>query len=239
VATVLDEVTAALKELGVLAANEVADAGQAEDGRLALNRLVDQWAAERLQIFTITRTTWTIATGVGTYTVGTGGTVNVARPVFLDHVNYIETSATPDLELQLSPLTDDAYAGLAVKALTATDPSAWYYNPTFPLGTLNLWPIPTSTTLLGALYAPQAVATFSALSTSVALPPGYERMIVKNLALEMAPGFIGLQVNPLLAKQAQDAVAVVKRVNRRLVDMSFPADALIGGGGSWSIYTGP
>ena len=239
-ATVQDLVTRSLKELGVLSEGDTPTAAAALDALEALNSLVDQWKAERLEIYSITRTTWTIVSGTGAYTLGTGGTINVARPVYVENVAYQDTSPTLTTEYPMSSLTDDAYQGLVLKTETSPFPQAWYLNPTYPLSTLTLWPTPTSSTLQGVLYAPAAVQNFAGLSTTVDLPPAYSRMLVKNLALELAPSYLYERPpNPLLMEQARDSKAAVKRSNQRLQDLQFPADALIGTShGSWSIYTG-
>lgn len=238
-ATVLTVISDALKELGVLAAGEVATDAEATDAMGSLNQLLDQWAAERLSIYSIVRTLATLTASTASFTVGTGGNVNIARPVFIDHINYVDTSQDPDLELPLNKLTDDMWAGIPQKALTSTLPTSYFYNPTYPTGTLYPWPIPTSATLQWAVYAPTAVTQFTALTDAISLPPGYWRMLVKNLALDLAPAY-SKQVSPALVGEARDTVATVKRANKRLADLSFPASALIQGAGqAWSIRTGP
>jgi hypothetical protein len=236
-AVVLDLVTDALSDLGVLAASESATAADADSGLRALNRLVDQWAAERLAIYQSVRTTFAIAAATQTYLVGTGQVVNVARPVFLDQVRFSDSSTTPATEYPLDPLTDDAWAAVPQKTLTSPMPAFWHYKPSYPYGTLTLWPVPTATTLQGVLCAPQAVAEFSALSTEIALPPGYRRMLVKSLALDLAPSY-GRQVNQALAIAAQDALAVVKRANRVVRELGFTADVLSPGWSYFDINTG-
>lgn len=233
-----DLVTASLVDLGVLAAGETAQAGDATFALETLNRLMNQWAAEKLQSYTLTRTMWSITANDGDYTVGSGANVNVARPVHVDDVRFIDTSTDPDTEHPMDKLTEEAYAAISQKALTSVYPSKWYYNPTYPNGTLNLWPVPTSATLQGALYAWAVLGTFASLSTSVSLPPAYERMIVKNLAIELAPSY-ERSPNPLLIEQARDSKAAVKRSNSRLQDLSFDRGSLIQGGGpgGYSIYT--
>jgi len=233
-AEVRDIVTAALRELGVKAAGEVVTADEADSGLEELNRLVDQWAGERLLIYRVTRTTWTIS-ATQNYTVGAGGTVNVVRPVYLDHVNLIDTSTDPDQETPLTPLTDDGWAAITQKAATSTQPTNWYYNPTFPLGTLSLWPIPSSATLQGALYAPQQTSEFASLDEVISLPPGYRRMLVKNLARDLAPSY-GRPVHPELKEEAIESKATVKRNNYRPSDLSFDA-AVLGGNGGYDIMT--
>lgn len=224
--TVSDLCQSALEDLGVLGAGETMDSGDLQTCFKSLNQLMDQWAAERLTIYTIAETTWAIVSGTGSYTVGAGGDVNVARPVYPKQVHFRDTAPTPDVEYQLVPYTDDDWARQSIKTLASVLPTNFYYNPTFPLGTLELWPVPTSSTLTGVLYAPAATAQFAATSTSVSLPPGYERFIVKNLAQEVAAKF-GAVPSPGIIQAAMDSKRVIKAANERLSDMSFDAGALI------------
>lgn len=236
--TVQDIITTALERLSVLAAGETPEYQDSTDGLDALNSLIDQWASERLQIYSITRTTWTIVSGTSVYTVGTGGTVNIARPIYIQNLDFQDTAVSPTIEYHLNKLTDDAYAALPIKGLQATLPQSWYYNPTFPLGTLTFWPVPTSTTLQGVIYAATAVTEFAALTDTVTLPPGYRRMLVNNLALELASDF-GADPKPSVIKAAQESMEAVKRANFRMMDLSFTADMLTKRGSSWLIQAGP
>jgi hypothetical protein len=226
---VLDLVTDALNEIGLLASGETATADDGWVGLRALNRMVDAWKAERVFIYQVARSTWSIVSGTGSYTVGTGGNVNIVRPVRIDSIAISDSSITPPYEIPLRMMTDADYAGIRIKTQQALRPSAAWYNLTFPTATLVFWPVPTSSTLLGVLYAPQAVDEFAALADTVILPPGYRRMIVKNLGLELAPQY-GATVSPQLERlerQAQDSFAVVVRANKRLQDLKFEPGALM------------
>jgi hypothetical protein len=195
--------------------------------------------AEKLTLYAQARTVWTIVSGTGVYTVGTGGTVNVVRPVYIDQINFQDTSPTLTTEYPLSDLTDDAYAGIVLKTLSSPFPASWSYDATFPLGTLTLWPKPTSTSLQGVMYSPVAVPNFPLLTTVVSLPPGYEEYLTTTLALRLATPY-GRQVDPSLKERQTEARSIVKRANAKLMDLSFEAGALIGnGGGSFDIRTGP
>jgi hypothetical protein len=235
--TVLDVITASLAEIGVLAAGagEAPTASQAAAALRSLNALIDQWKAERFQIHTITRTTEPIVASDGTYTIGSGGDVAIDWPVYVDHVNWIDTATDPDQEYPLHEMTDDEYAGIFAKALTSALPSSWYYNPTYPLGTLTLWPTPTGSGLEFAMYTPTPVAEFAATSDSVALPPGYRRMLIKNLAVELMPSYLR-DPNPILLRQAQESLAQVKRSNHRLKFTRIGADVPgVSGSGRYNI----
>ena len=238
-ATYADLIVAALQDLGVLQAGETPTAEDAELARNALNRLLDAWGAEGLMLHATSRTVWTITANDGSYTVGAGADVDtgagVGRPVTVQHVNIIDTSANPDQEIPLRPLTEDAYAAIPQKALTSNWPTHWYYNPTAAFATLILHPTPTATTLQGALYA-KTMLSQAALASTVTVPPAYGRMIAKNLAVEVAPAF-DRQPSQILMEAAVKSLAVVKRSNRRLADLSFEAGACVRDAGRYDIYS--
>jgi len=150
--------------------------------------------------------------------------------VFVQDVRFQDTSQDPDLEMGLSMLTDQAYANIPQKALTGTFPTSVYYNPTFSTGfaTLTFWPVPTSSTLQGVLYAPATLSQVSALSTTVLLQPGYQWFLQEQLAVFLAPEF-GVPVSPELRESAREAKANIKRANIRIVEQATWVGNLLGG----------
>jgi hypothetical protein len=231
--TLLDLVIAAFQEIGVLAEGEVPTAYQGADALKATNRMLDQWQAESLQFFLIQRTTWPIISGTSDYSVGLlSGTIVAPRPVssqFISQINILDSASTPSLESPLVPLTLAQYAAIPQKTLTNTVPTSWYYDPIYPLGIVKVLPVPTATTLTCVLLDPRAINAFANLSDTIALPPGYEELLVTNLAVRLATPY-SRQVDPSLRERATDAKAIVKRANSPLVDLTFPADALMGNG---------
>jgi hypothetical protein len=159
------------------------------------------------------------------------------RPVYVDHVNYIDSNNNDELEITLQPLTDDAWSALRLKPQTSPLPIYYYYNPTFPYGSLNVWPVPNQSGLTLVVYAAYPITKFASTTAAFYLPPGYERMIVTNLALELAPEY-GAQPSPLLMQQAQDSKETIKRSNVRVADLRYDAALLGGGGRRYDIRTG-
>jgi hypothetical protein len=222
--TIGDAITAALTDLGLVAAGEVP---APEDSALALARVndwLDALTTEGLALFGRTRTTWALTAGVSSYTVGVGQTVNVAPPggpEAIENLGYLDTSQSPVTEYLLGrPLTEDAYAAIAQKTFASTYPTAWYYRPGATTGTLVAWPVPTSTTLQGVLYTATPLAEFTGLAETLALPPGYRRFIRTNLAVELAPAF-EVQPSPVTIELAIASKAAVKRANVREADLSL------------------
>jgi hypothetical protein len=231
--TAQDLISAALKRIGVLAAGETPQAEESADGLLRLNALIDSWANERLTVYTITRTTWTIVSGTAAYTLGLAGTVAVARPIYVSRIGYVDTTPTPDLERQIDQLSQEQYQAIGEKAQTGEFPRAVYYNPTYPLGTITYWPTPTSSALLGVIYAPAPVTTLATLATSISLPNGYERALTANLAIELAPEY-GRPLDPALKMMADESKASIKLANYRPIIITGDP-ALSGCGGRWDI----
>jgi len=232
--TVSDLITGALQDLRVLQVGEVVSSNDASFALERLNDWINALATEGLTVYTNTRTIWTLSTATS-YTIGSGGAVNCARPtgpMDIVDIGFQDTSVSPTIEYNLGPvLTDDAWAGIAQKELTSVYPQAWYYNPTWTagLGLLYPWPIPTSTTLQGVIYAPTPVSEFSAISETIALPPGYRRFLRTGLARELSSAFDAALTQEMQIA-AIESKADVKRANMRLSDMSSGVAGILFGG---------
>jgi hypothetical protein len=216
--TISDLCTTALQRLGILQAGETPSN---EDSTLALarlNSLIDSWRTARLFDYSLVRTTWAITASTGSYSVGTGSTVNVQRPAHVLRIRLIDTSVTPNLEMSLGePLTEAQYQAIPQKALTSPYPQRVFYNPTLPTGTITFWPVPTSTTLQGVIYTPNASGTV-ALTDTLAVPPGYQLFYEESLAIHMAPDF-EREPSTVLVRSQQRAESAVKRSNLKLADL--------------------
>lgn len=225
--TVRDLVTAALRDLGAIASGEALTADEAADGLAILNELVASWNLERLMVYTITETLF-VLTGAASYTYGTGGTINAARPVRLEKAAQRLAGTTPALDLPVAVLTDEEYHDLSLKPLTSTYAHALYLDGAYPLGTLRLWPVPPAGDTL-VLWPWNQIAAFAALGTTVDFPPGYARALRTNLALELSPSFRDSTITPWLAAQALESKALIKIANSRPQFLQMPDGIPTGG----------
>ena len=114
--TVSDLITGALQDLRVLQVGEVVSSNDASFALERLNDWINALATEGLTVYTNTRTIWTLSTATS-YTIGSGGAVNCARPtgpMDIVDIGFQDTSVSPTIEYNLGPvLTDDAWAGIA------------------------------------------------------------------------------------------------------------------------------
>ena len=244
-ATLRDFLTESLEELGIAAAGETPTANDLDYAFRRANRLFDRMKVEGLHIpYPQTRTTWSFgAVPVATYTVGTGGTINVARPPWINTVKFYDSSLTTINEIDIGAgLTDEQYANIPMKALTTPYPTCWYWNPTFGttgLGSLTFYPVPTTTTLVGVLYAPSVLAEFTGLTDTISVPPGFHEYLVYEVALRLAPGF-RREPSATLLKLHAGAKSTLEASLLRMSDLRFPAQVLGGErGAGWSALIGP
>ena len=163
--------------------------------------------------------------------------VDIPRPVSAENmtVKLVNTSLSPELETPLIMHTDDSWAGVTQKDATSVAPTHWYYETTYPFGTLHLWPVPTGSDYEIAIYTPTPVLPNVTLDDTVTLPPAWYRMLQKNLALELAPSYPGCTVSQLLVKAAAESLASVKRSNIKPLDMSFDSATLTQRRSLWDI----
>jgi hypothetical protein len=106
-----------------------------------------------------------------------------------------------------------------------------------PVSTLFLWRVPSKALTLELGVWAELTAFTADLAAQIALPPGYERALLYNLALEFAPKFEGAEVSELVARTAPESKAAIKRVNMPVPLME--CDSGVGAGrGYYDIRTG-
>lgn len=233
----------ALLTLGVIAPGETVDGSTSSDCLRLLNDMVDQWGAERLTIFTVTRSVHTLAASTQTYTIGTGGTFNVERPEWIDAASIIPDNTKPassKLELPIAMLDDGQWQQIAVKGVTSTYPTKIHYDHsnTSGLGVISVWPVPTGAGSDLVLYIPAALSEFADLTTDYSFPKGYRRALHYKLAECLAPDF-GRPFTPDQRNLTNKAFGIIKEHNARPFAQLGIDPALIGSGrGYWDWRTG-
>lgn len=222
-------VESSLRLIGVLASGEAASAAEATDGLNSLNDMLDSWSNENLFIPNKVREVFPLTSAKQTYTMGASGDFNTTRPISIENVLVQLGSSSPAVEMPMRILTKDEFANITLKGTTSTFPEACYPEGTYPLETLNVWPVPTTGNNL-VIYSAKPLANLSGLSSTISLPPGYQRMIRFNLAVELGPEY-GKAIPEAVAAIAETAKAAIKRKNSKpkylLVDEAISARASI------------
>lgn len=145
-------------------------------------------------------------------------------------------------EIPIGVMTVDAYQSTRVKTLSNTQFTQLYYNPTYGngLGTVWLWPTPSTAVNACVIYAPQAVDAFADLTTQYAFPPGYADLFEYSVAQRLiAPyGIANPEVKASVAQGLLTASTLVKRQNVRWNDLPTDTGAITGPGSLYNILTG-
>ncbi|MGH9404405.1 MAG: hypothetical protein ACRD3D_01055 [Terriglobia bacterium] len=231
-------INSALRLVGATASGEGPTGDESKDSLAALNDMLDSWNTQRLAIYTVVRNVFSLVSGKGSYTYGTGGDFDAPRPPRIVRASLvINSNPSQPLELPIPLLTLGQWQSEPVKDVQSSFPLEVYDDQGFPFRTLAYWPIPVQAGNQAALYAWQALPQFADLTTDYEFPPGYARALRFNLAVDLAPEFGVQQVNPVVMKGAADSLAVVKVMNIRTEPMLCDAALLTRGGGIYNWLT--
>jgi hypothetical protein len=86
------------------------------------------------------------------------------------------------------------------------------YQPTFPYGTLYVYPAPGAP-YVGHIFSDIILSEFASTTTPYSLPQGYTRALKKLVALELAPIYGKTPTNEL-KKQCKEALELIKGTNQ-------------------------
>lgn len=232
--TVRDLINGSLRLINVLADGETATASQHSDALSVLNQMIESWSIENLIIFFTTREEFTLTPSDGSYTIGSSGDFNTTRPIDIESAMLEDQSVSPTVEYPLELITSRQWAEIDIKDLESPLPIKLYYDPTFPLATLKLWPIPSTAHKL-VLYSKKALTEFASINTAISLPPGYWKALRFNLADELAPEY-GKEASATVKTIASEAKANIKRKNIKPIYLK--TDMATTGNRPFNIYTG-
>ncbi len=208
-----DLVSASLRLIGAIAPGESLAAGEATDGLAALNRMISSWSNEALLIYAKVRETLPLVPGTAAYTVGVTGNLNTTRPLKIESALIRNSSVSPAVEYPIRMLSLDEWTSIAVKDLTTELPTDMYVEGTTPLETVNLFPVPSVAHTL-VLWSWKPLTEITTLDDVIAFPPGYERALIFNLAMDIAPEY-GKAIPDAVASGATDSRTAIKRMNIR------------------------
>jgi hypothetical protein len=230
-ATAQTIINSALRKLGALGVGESPDATESGECLTSLNQMLEGWRNEGLMAYAISLQTKAINAGAYSVTIGTAGAWAIERPLWLGSAAWTESDSTTPIETDMS---QGEWTNSDVTDSSGT-PNRLYYDTAYPTGTLYFYPKAANAGTL-TIGVPVVLTAFAALSTAVALPPGYERALAYNLAVELAPEY---QITPLpvVMLGAVESKAALKRVNTRIPVLGIDG-GLPGSGGRANILDG-
>jgi hypothetical protein len=200
----------------------------AADGLVALNDLLDSWSNDSLMIYARTDESFPLSAGVSTYSIGTGQTFNTTRPVSL--IDGCFTRFAPQYDEPLSLITDELYNNITDKTSLGR-PRQLNYSNEYPYGEIKLFPVPDQNYTLHIIS--EKILTNWTLYQDVTLPPGWNRALTYNLAIELAPDY-GQPLTDAMVSVAREAKGNIARA----VLKARPLESYPKNNGYQNIYTG-
>ncbi|MFA5166737.1 MAG: hypothetical protein WC449_05630 [Candidatus Paceibacterota bacterium] len=229
--TALDIITGALRLLQVASDDVVISDSEFSDSLESLNMMIDAWSNESMMLHHVTTESFPLVHGQQSYTIGTGGNFNTSRPISIEQA-YIRVNGS---DYPIKSVAYDDWAAIRLKSISTTFPEYFYLDQTYPLGTLNLYPIPSTADSI-YLYCRKPFAGFTNLTDVVSLPPGYNRAMKFQLACELAPEYqttAGDDVKTI----AMAAKAGIKRANKRPITAQVDPGLFANTGRRYNIYS--
>lgn len=156
---------------------------EAQDALVALNWMLDSWSTQGNTLYHITRESFNLASGVNPVTIGVGGAINTARPLKI----LAASINVGGIDYQMKPLGYDDFEAIRLKTLQSGWPKFYYYEPSYPYGSIWLWPVPTGNVI--NLMSEKPLSNFLSIYDEVILPPGYADAIKYNLSVRLAPEY--------------------------------------------------
>ena len=226
-----DLIKASYRKIGVLGAGSSLQNEEAQDALSGLNAMVASWSTVGALIFTETKETFPL-TGALSYTIGAGQDFDTTVPKMITSAYSTYSGYDRPIEIidgeKYGQIADKDYAGL---------PDKLYFDSNYPTATIYLYPVNYASTTL-TMFAQKPLLRFDSLDTVFAMPPEYERAIIYNLAIEMAPEFEA-QPSPDVRRIAKSSLDMIKAQNKKNNKNTIKVDGMfLSRCGSFDIRTG-
>lgn len=157
------------------------------------------------------------------YDSQTGASIGRPLKIQTGFTRVTANAASSGLDYWFDVVSIARYKQYGWKGVPGPWPYAAAYNPTFPYGTLFVYPMPIASYQVH-LWTDQILTTFASTTADFQMPQGYSRALKKLLAVEIAPIY-GKTPNPMLVAQAKQAMDLIKANNAQPVPtLKFDSD---------------
>jgi hypothetical protein len=175
-----------------------------------LNAMMESWSLDELYCYTRVQDSKALTASVGSITIGSGATWNTARPTEIVDPVFVRDSTGADSPLEI--IDAETYGRITLKTLDGSYPRYLYYDKgyTTAYATVNIYPEPVASLTL-YINSWKQLQQFSAISTDLAMPPGYQYAIELSFAVF---SMLGQRPVPTdLEREARSARAAIKKTN--------------------------
>ena len=221
----------ALRLIGKLGSGQAASTLDLDDGLRRLNDLLESWNLDANLTYEHRRDPQDLTAALNPHTVGkavnggNAGNFDIVRPLSIEAASIIQST----IEIPINILSKEKYQGIPDKSTSTAYPTSLWYERSFPLARLHLWPVPSEAISI-VLYYRQQLDTGLELADNMSVPPGYLRALRYNLAMESASDY-GLIPPPNLDSIAKESRAMIAQGNDNEPPYLAPDETLSAIGG--------
>ncbi len=220
--TPADLITLALKQAGATGVGQAPLPEDLNDAFTMLNMMIGQWNRKRWLIYHLVDVSL-VSTGAQSYSIGINANFNVARPDRIEaaFVRLLSVAAPNQVDYPLAVLQSrEDYSRITLKGIQGW-PSAVFYDPTYPLGTLYFWRVPPAATFEMHLILKETLAAFSGLNQVINLPNEYQEAIFYNLAMRLR-GSYQMPPDPTVMALARASLGTLQAANAAIPVLGMP-----------------
>lgn len=198
----------ALLLIGAVDRDKLLTGTELNDGMDTLNAMLASWATNKLKVNAISKESFTLSVGQGSYTMGeSGADWTTDRPLAVLS-GYITSG--DNIDYALENIGREDWNNIVNKG-NADRPYAFYYHASAPLATLYFDRTPS---IAETVYfdTQKGLSNFTDPDTVITLPANYHVPIYYNLAIMLAPEY-GMDVSDAVKGIAFDSLNDLKVLN--------------------------
>ena len=222
--SILDFITQSAILANVIEQGQTLNPEETQSIMMILNNLLDSWNAERLNIYSIDENDYPLTAHKGSYTLGLVADLptvdfNADRPALIQQAKILRAGLGYDCDM----LSSMQWAAITETDNEAKLPTKMYWDNAFPVGTINLNPVPICDLPTSIdLFTWHRLAQFDPTvpSAVVRFPDGYGEALQYGLAVAL-PSAFGLQLDQWLAQKALDSKARLRQLNAQILAGPF------------------
>lgn len=237
---VSDVISLAMRTSGILGVGQTPLPQDMTDAQNMLTLMLQQWRQKRWLVFRLDNVMFPVPPGSGPYSIGPAGVPSVPPPNVITTGNFRPANVQScylrqnvgsgpnsypiDFPMRILP-SRQSYDQLSLKFLQSW-PSAIYYDPTIPYGTLYIWPIPVQEFFSLYIAYQQAIDMAAedtgAVDLGTLVPAETQMAIMYNLALALSVNY-QLPPNQQLEGAAKTTLNTLRQTNFALRTLEMPS----------------
>lgn len=202
-----------------------------------LNDMIESWSNESLTTYAELQQQVVLTPNKYQYTIGVGADIDTVRPLrILDGFGSAYILDPIGNRYPLEVIRQDRWNQIGnINQVQANIPLYLFYDPQFPWGVVNLFPIP-NIGYTAVWFSYLQFSTFPSLDVDANLPPGYTRALKRNLSVELGPYYPEAALSQPLILAAATAKANVKRTNFRPTIAQYDSSIVSKSKASYNIF---